>query len=98
MRASADSPDSANAFYAWVTKPLVEAKGTTLRFHEAGTVRLLDLSAVSENIDRVKVWGTTCCPTSSYLCEAARRRSGRPGAWRNESGLRAAVGNTEAVS
>ena len=44
------------AFYAWVAEPQVEAKGATLRFHEAGTFLPLDPAAVSDIIDRVKAW------------------------------------------
>jgi Domain of unknown function (DUF4365) len=44
------------AFYAWVAEPQVEAKGATLRFHEAGTFHPLDPAAVSDIVDRVKAW------------------------------------------
>jgi hypothetical protein len=43
-------------FYAWVAEPQVEAKGATLRFHEASTFHPLDPAAVSDLIDRVKAW------------------------------------------
>ncbi len=44
------------AFYAWVAEPQVEAKGATLRFHEAGIFHPLDPATVSDIIDRVKAW------------------------------------------
>jgi hypothetical protein len=44
------------AFYAWVAEPQVEAKGSTLRFHETGQFSPLDPAAVSDIIDRVKAW------------------------------------------
>lgn len=44
------------AFYAWVAEPQIEAKGATLRFHQAGTFRPLDPAAVDDIIDRVKAW------------------------------------------
>jgi hypothetical protein len=44
------------AVYAWVAEPEVEADRASLRFHEAGTFRMLDLAAVNEIVDRVKAW------------------------------------------
>jgi hypothetical protein len=44
------------AFYAWVAEPQVEAKGSTLRFHETGQFSPLGPAAVSDIIDRVKAW------------------------------------------
>lgn len=44
------------AFYAWIAEPQVEAKGATLRLHEAGDFQPLDPAAVSDIVDRVKTW------------------------------------------
>ncbi len=44
------------AFCAWVAEPQVEAKGATLRVHEAGTFHPLDPAAVGDIVDRVKAW------------------------------------------
>ncbi len=44
------------AFYAWVAEPTVETKGATLRFHEHGAFRDLDVAAVGQIVDRVKAW------------------------------------------
>lgn len=57
------------AFYAWVAEPQIEAKGSTLRFHETGLFSPLDPAAVSDIIDRVRAWYE--CPRNSCPREAS---------------------------
>ena len=40
--------------YAWLTEPLIEAKGATLRYHEDSEFHKLDTAAVNGIVDRVK--------------------------------------------
>jgi hypothetical protein len=42
--------------YAWIAEPVVEARAAKLVFHEDGQFQILDASAVTEIVERVKAW------------------------------------------